>query len=110
MWLGWVHFTCRFWLTGWVPFARRLPYIVSEQEAVQFQAQLEARREFEEGFKRSRKGNLWRVYNQRTISVFKHIDDCYRWSIADELGLRFSQVSYPTEEDAMDALTECMLG
>ena len=25
MWLGWVHFTCRSRLSGWVPFARRLP-------------------------------------------------------------------------------------
>ena len=72
---------------------------------------LRAREAFESGFRRSRKGNLWRQYEGLSISVFlRRGDGWYGWSVADSEGVRFSPGGYETEEDAMAALWEQVSG
>ena len=66
---------------------------------------LAASAEFKAAFKRSHRGNLWRRYEGRTLTVFKREGDGrYAWSIADENGPRFSRESFETEEDALGNL------
>jgi hypothetical protein len=43
--------------------------------------------EFEAGFARSRRGNLWRQWAGKTVSVFRRRDGYYGLSIADEDGM-----------------------
>ena len=67
---------------------------------------VEMREEFEAGFERSRKGNLWRHWDGKTVSVFKRRDGYFGWSIADEDAPRFSSRGYEDEEIAVGALAE----
>ena len=61
-------------------------------------------------WKRSRKGNLWRKWEEMTLSVFYRQDrDSYAWSIARGGDLQFSQPDFESEEEAMDALCQELL-
>lgn len=78
--------------------------ILSDDDLVELA--LATRAEFESGFKRSRKGNLWRNYEGLTLTIFRRRgDDYYGWSIADSDGVRFSPGGCETEEDALSALS-----
>jgi hypothetical protein len=61
---------------------------------------------FRAGFGRSKKGNLWRHYEGRNLTMFRRRDDSYAWVIGDDLegGPQFSQDSWETEADAMEDL------
>jgi hypothetical protein len=61
------------------------------------------RAEFAAGFRRSRKGNLWRRYGGRTLTVFGGVDS-FSWCIADGERRRFSRGSYDSERSALSAL------
>jgi hypothetical protein len=63
-----------------------------------------AREQFDAAFSRSRKGNLYRHWEDKTISVFRRGDGRYLWSIAGASGVRYSSCSYEEEEDALGAL------
>jgi hypothetical protein len=66
---------------------------------------LAARSEFEAGFKRSKKGNLWREFHGLIVTVFRAKDtERFRWSISDPEGVRFSDCSYESESDALSAV------
>ena len=72
---------------------------------------LEALEEFREpsAWKRSKKGNLWRNWEGKTVSIFERDGDgYYGWCIADREGQRFSRHGAETEEDAMDDLAEAL--
>lgn len=61
--------------------------------------------DFESGFARSRKGNLWRHFDGKTIVVFhREGDDRFAYSISDEDGPTFSRRAYPSVAEAMKAL------
>jgi hypothetical protein len=61
--------------------------------------------EFENGFQRSRRGNLWRHYDGLTVTVFERREGRYGWCIvADEDEKRFSQTGYESESEAIRAL------
>lgn len=56
---------------------------------------------------RSRKNNLWRNYENVTVSIFQRPSDgSFGWSIADDEGVRFSRGGFATEDDCMDGLGE----
>jgi hypothetical protein len=59
-------------------------------------------------WQRSKRGNLWRLWEGRTVTVFVRTDEFYGWSIADDNGPRFSRGGYETEDEAMDALAEAL--
>ena len=61
------------------------------------------RRSFVEGFRKSRKGNLWRKYDERTLTVFRSGED-YRWCLAGECGPSFSSGTFETPHDGLDGL------
>jgi hypothetical protein len=71
-----------------------------------------ARAEFTAAFRRSSRGNLWRNYEGRTVTVFSKCDPDgdvrYSWVINDPGadGPRYSPETYPTEQDALDALAD----
>lgn len=67
---------------------------------------------FETGFRRSKKGNLWRQYDGQTLSVFPRSDDTFGWCIASgDDDKQFSSRGYETEEEAIEALaTELGVG
>jgi len=68
-------------------------------------ASRDPRQEFERGFKRSKKGNLWCHYNGLIVSVFKQSDGGYGWCVAGEDDKRYSSHEYETEEEAIEALS-----
>jgi hypothetical protein len=70
---------------------------------------MDAWEEFEDRWKRSRKGNLWKHWDGLTLTVFRREGDgWFAWSIADADGPRFSQAAYRTEEEALTALGETL--
>ena len=78
----------------------------------ELEAALQARDQFAAGFKRSKKGNLWRNYEGLTVVIFRRQgDDWFSWSITDtdDEGPRFSPRPFDTEADAMDALCDELL-
>jgi hypothetical protein len=77
--------------------------IVPEAEAMQA-----AWTQFEAGFKRSKKGNLWRHYDGQTACVFSRDDGYFGWSISGNDSQRFSRGGYQTEEEALGALGETL--
>jgi hypothetical protein len=58
-------------------------------------------------WRRSAKGNLWRRWDECTVSVF-YRDRRYHWSIADGEDVTFSHATYGDEEEALTALGEAM--
>ena len=58
-------------------------------------------------WRRSSKGNLWRTWEDRTVTIF-YRNRRYHWSIADEEGPQFSTGSYGDEADAMSGLGEVL--
>jgi hypothetical protein len=65
---------------------------------------------FQCGFRRSKKGNLWRNFEgDMTLTIFRRRgDDTYGWCVADEQGPRFSRRGFETEEAALFALAEAL--
>ncbi|MSR55050.1 MAG: hypothetical protein EXS09_17435 [Gemmataceae bacterium] len=63
-----------------------------------------ARTEFEAGFRSSRKGNYWRRWEGRTLTIFRRDDNTFSWVIAGDDGPRFSPSKYETEVEAMSSL------
>lgn len=61
--------------------------------------------EFESGFRRSRRGNLWRTYDGVTVTIFRREGGSFGWciAVADD-DKRFSSFAYETEEEAMESL------
>ena len=55
-------------------------------------------------WKRSAKGNIWRNWRGRTVSVFARDDRFFGWCIAAMDGKRFSQGALETEEEAVESL------
>ena len=52
-------------------------------------------KDFHMTFRRSRKGNLWRMYDGMTLTVFRRGDGAgYCWCAADSLGPRYSTEPY----------------
>jgi hypothetical protein len=69
------------------------------------EAALAARASFEAGFRRSRRGNLWRDWENVTLTIYRRKDAFgFGWCIADGEQPRFSSGRYETEEDALSAL------
>lgn len=66
-------------------------------------------REFEDmaAWQRSAKGNLWRRWDEVTVTIF-YRDRRYRWSIADGEEVQYSRATYGDEEEAMTALGEAL--
>ncbi len=64
--------------------------------------------EFTSGWKRSRRGNLWRLYDGKTLTIFCRDDEYYGWCVADGKQTRFSAGGFEMEEDAMDNLAETL--
>jgi hypothetical protein len=66
------------------------------------------RLEFEAGFSRSRKGNLWRHWDRDgvtvTVTVFEREDSSHGWCVASPDGLRYSSARYVTESEALAGL------
>ena len=60
---------------------------------------------FRGGFRRSRKGNLWRDFEGVTVTIFERNDGLgYGYCIANYQGKRFSQTPYSTEDAVMRAV------
>ena len=56
------------------------------------------------GWKRSRRGNLWRQLENLTLSIFARGPAWFGFSIADEDKVYYSPESYRTEGEAYTAL------
>jgi hypothetical protein len=66
----------------------------------------EATGQFARTFKRSRKGNLWRRYRDRTLVVFQQ-DDSFRWGQFDaNERAEYSQEEFTSEADALEDLRQ----
>src|SRR5262249_49151081 len=61
--------------------------------------------EFKRLFNRSRRGNLWRIHEGRTLTVFQRPDGTYAYCIASSgQRARFSRDWYASEAEALEAL------
>lgn len=66
--------------------------------------------EFEAGFHRSRRKNLWRNFEDQTLTVFQCQDGRFSWCVSGGRDdVRFSPEKYATEEEAMDSIAVAML-
>jgi hypothetical protein len=71
------------------------------------EAVLAALADFKAGFRRSRKGNLCRLYGGKMLTIFPRRSDGYfAWCVAgaSDEPPSFSAGGYETEEDALSAL------
>ncbi len=78
---------------------------------LEIEAAIAEREAFAAEFRRSRKGNLWRTYDGRTVVVFqREADGCFAWSIngGDDVGTQFSESAYEIECDAMESLMDVL--
>lgn len=68
----------------------------------QEEALLRAWTEFDRGFRRSCKGNLWRTYDGLTLTVFRRTNGRFAWCMAETEDKRsYSPTSFDCEEDAL---------
>ncbi|MCI0643210.1 MAG: hypothetical protein L0Y72_06540 [Gemmataceae bacterium] len=74
-----------------------------------FKAAMAAREEFESGFKRSKRGNLWRYWQGKTLTIFKREDGCYGWCVSFQGDVRFGG-GYEDEPWALAALWDATEG
>lgn len=58
---------------------------------------------FEAGFQRSKKGNLWQIYEGETLTVFER-NGSYGWSVAGADGPQYSARKWDSEDAALEAL------
>jgi hypothetical protein len=68
--------------------------------------------EFVAGFRRSKKGNLWRHFEGLTLTVFaRRGDGFFGWCVRGSDGPRFSNGCFEDEQDAVISLAhEMMIG
>ena len=59
-------------------------------------------------WRRSKRGNQWRFWEGKNVTVFSRTDEFYGWSIVDDEEKRFSRGGYETEDEAMYALAESL--
>lgn len=60
---------------------------------------------FRDGFRRSRKGNLWRPWQGSTLVIFERDDGWYGWLIAHPDGEKtWAPEPCESEEEAVEAL------
>jgi hypothetical protein len=68
------------------------------------------RKQFAAGFRRSRRGNIWRKYDESTVTVFKRDDERFGWCISrSEDDVEFSPDDYASEEEAVDSVGAILL-
>lgn len=53
------------------------------------------------GFKRSKKGNLSRQWEGRSLTVFRRKDGTFAWCIADDDGPTYSEGTFEDEREAI---------
>jgi hypothetical protein len=73
---------------------------------------IDERTKFKAGFQRSNRGNLWRTWDNATLTVFKRDDGRFAWCIAGSDGQpRYSEGTYGYEAEALESLVyACGLG
>jgi hypothetical protein len=64
--------------------------------------------QFVAGFRRSQNGDLWREFEGKGVTVFRHRDGTYGWSIDEGGEVSFSSDRYEDEESAMFALFQAL--
>lgn len=94
---------------------RRFRQLLREEERLEQQRREKGRREFREGWKRSKKKNLWREWStpgsgQVTMTIFRDRRSGYSFCIAGPSGPVYSAESYISEAAAQDALAEMCTG
>jgi hypothetical protein len=59
-------------------------------------------------WQRTRKGNLWRLYEGVTLTIFERSDGWYGWCCADGDGPEFSPHGFESEAEAIDDLADAL--
>ncbi|MCA9078250.1 MAG: hypothetical protein KDA93_24695 [Planctomycetaceae bacterium] len=64
--------------------------------------------EFKAQFTRSRRGNIWRTWQDRCLTVFRRDDEYYSWCIASSSDdePEFSPKKFVTQKEALDDLAQ----
>jgi hypothetical protein len=57
-------------------------------------------------WKRSSKGNLWRVWDDYTLTIFKRADSRFGFCIVKQHDREYSVFSFDSEPEAMDTLCD----
>ena len=65
---------------------------------------LAEREAFERGFRRSRRGNLWRQHDGKTLTVYRRPDGLFGYAIAGDGGPAYSRAGYADEDTAVGEL------
>lgn len=82
-----------------------IPRRQKSKRELEVKAVMVAWNEFETGFRRSKRGNLWQQRDGASLTVFERADGWYGWCVAGPEGdKRFSSSAYETEDEAMGAL------
>jgi hypothetical protein len=82
--------------------------LLSVWEADMIADEIGRRREFHDGFQRSKRGNLWCRHGDLTLSIFENPQGSgfYWWCIADTDGPHYGSIAFETEDEAMESLYE----
>ena len=67
-----------------------MPRIIEDEPNSYEDMAIAAWNDFCDGWKRSRKGNLWRLFDGKTLTIFCREDEYYGWCVADGKTTRFS--------------------
>jgi hypothetical protein len=57
------------------------------------------------GWRRSAKGNLWRMVGDLCVTVFER-SGYYQWCVADRGGPSYSKMTFGTEDEAVESVEE----
>jgi hypothetical protein len=83
----------------------------NDEEARAWEAAWE---QFKAGFRRSQKDNLWREFDGKRVTVFRHRDGSYGWSITESNEgthkVTYTSQRYRDQESATFALFEALGG
>jgi len=89
----------------------RIPDCLRRRPNEELEQRFKMLEEFEDvtNWKRSQKGNLWRVYDGQTLTIFRRRDRLFGWSIAGDDEVTFSPHGFGSEGQAMSALSDVVM-
>jgi hypothetical protein len=86
-----------------------MPKIIADDPVLEHVRAQWALFEKETAWSVSKKGNLWRLWEGKTVSIFRRRDGFFGWSYAEKNEPpRYSTGGYEVIEDAMSGLAEVL--
>ena len=88
-----------------------MPRVQTESQSVRDARERQAALDYfanSPAWRRSAKGNLWRRWEGKSVTVFRRADGSYGWCFAGCRFNRYSEYPYETEEEAIEFLARAV--